>query len=330
MSTDFIYLIIGVGAFAILIGVLNYYSKKIITEIKTKENDDYLTKTEFDDGTKVLSSQLQTAIDNTLREPASKMSEVITLLTKGGTGQGKFGEVALKRALESSGLKEGTHFLYDKQVEGTSLRPDFTIFLPDKKILIIDSKVSITNYNDYLQAKDDETRDRAKKSHIRSINKHIDDLHNSGYHSCFGDKQLDLVIMYMNVEGAYVLAVDTDKDLVNNAIKKRIAIVGPSTVIAIIQIVNRAWKLQQQIAEINKVVDNATKIHDDAINLSESFLAFEKFHEQAKNKVDEGRKRAEKLARNITRLREQGGLESSKSLSEDLVQNKDDKEDIKI
>ena len=166
-------------------------------------------------------------------------------------------------------------------------------------------------------------------SHIRSINKHIDDLHNSGYNSCFGDKQLDLVIMFMNVEGAYVLAVDTDKDLINNAIKKLIAIVGPSTVIAIIQIVNRAWKLQQQIAEINKVVDNATKIHDDAVNLAESFIAFEKFHEQAKNKVDQGRKRAEKLAKNIIRLKEQGGLESTRSLSEDLLQNKDDKEDNK-
>ena len=325
MNTDFIYLIIGLAAFLIIIAIV-FYSEKILSKISQKEDDDdSLTKTNF----MTLSDQLKTDIGITLREPTSKMSEVITLLTKGGTGQGKFGEVALKRALESSGLREGTHFLYDKQVEGTSLRPDFTIFLPDNKILVIDSKVSITNYNDYLQAKDDETRDRAKKSHIRSINKHIDDLHNSGYRSCFGDKQLDLVIMFMNVEGAYVLAVDTDKDLINNAIKKRIAIVGPSTVIAIIQIVNRAWKLQQQIAEINKVVDNATKIHDDAVNLAESFIAFEKFHEQAKNKVDQGRKRAEKLAKNIIRLKEQGGLESTRSLSEDLLQNKDDKEDNK-
>ena len=70
-------------------------------------------------------------------------------------------------------------------------------------------------------------------------------------------------------------------------------------------------------------------IIDDAVNLAESFIAFEKFHEQAKNKVDQGRKRAEKLAKNIIRLKEQGGLESTKSLSEVLLQNEDDKEDNK-
>ena len=162
MNTDFIYLIIGLAAFLIIIAIV-FYSEKILSKISQKEDDDdSLTKTNF----MTLSDELKTDIGITLREPTSKMSEVITLLTKGGTGQGKFGEVALKRALESSGLREGTHFLYDKQVEGTSLRPDFTIFLPDNKILVIDSKVSITKYNYYLQAKDDETRDRAKyKSH---------------------------------------------------------------------------------------------------------------------------------------------------------------------
>ena len=163
MNTEFTYLIFGIVV--ILIAII-YYSKMILSKItQRKDDDESLTKTDL----KILSDALKTDIAITLREPASKMSEVITLLNKGGTGQGKFGEVALKRALESSGLREGTHFLYNKQVKGTSLRPDFVIFLPDNKILVIDSKVSIINYNNYLQAKDDEIRDRAKKSHIRSI-----------------------------------------------------------------------------------------------------------------------------------------------------------------
>ena len=102
--------------------------------------------------------------------------------------------------------------------------------------------------------------------------------------------------MFMNVEGAYIMACEDE--LIKEALKAKIAIVGPTTLIAILQVINRAWSNKKQSEDTRKVIDLATSIYDTAILVSESFLDYQELHEKSIAKVEQGKKRAQNLVRN--------------------------------
>ena len=242
-------------------------------------------------------------------ELSRNISEMYTLITKGGSKtQGQFGEISLKLILENAGFKEGVGFAQQQKTD--SQIPDFTIFLPEARKIIIDSKVSLTDYSKFLAAQTDEERSVHKKGHIQSIRRHIKSLSETEYRAVHGNDSLDLIIMFMNVEGAYIIACE-DK-VVNEALRSKIAIVGPTTLIAILQIISRTWNNKKQSEDTQKIINNATAVYESAVLVSESFVNFSDLHDKSRQKIEEGRKRARNLVNKIENMRTIGGLEPKK------------------
>lgn len=253
-------------------------------------------------------------------ELSKNVSELYTLMTKGRSGhQGQLGEVTLRMILESSGLKLGINF--DEQKQIGSEKPDIVVHLPDNRKVVIDSKVSLNDYSMFLSADDDESKNLAKKNHINSVKKHIKTLSSTEYRSLYGNSSLDLVIMFMNVEGAYILACEDD--LIKEALRNKIAIVGPTTLIAIIQIISRVWTNKQQSEDTVKVINQATSIYEAAVLVSESFNEFNDLYEKSNKKIDQAMQRSQNLVNKVDKMRKIGGLEPKRLTPENLRKTND-------
>ena len=261
--------------------------------------------------------QLKDAIKDLERatsQNSSNMSEMYTLLTKGGSVAGKFGEINLKTILESAGFKKGVTYDEQKGVSGSI--PDIVIKLPDSKRVIIDSKVSLSDYNDYLKASDDLNKENSFKKHQTSVKNHLKSLSSSKYRELFGDSSLDLIIMFMPIEGAYMLACDDD--MIRKAASEKIAIVGPTTLIAILQIISRIWSSKRQSEATNEIIRAATEIYDKTRLVGEAFEDFEKYLEQVNKSVSSGKTRTKNLVSKVEKMRTIGGLEPTKDISDKL------------
>lgn len=270
---------------------------------------------------------LREAMDNlkntqqsTTYELSKNVSELYTLMTKGRSGhQGQLGEVTLRMILESSGLKSGINF--DEQKLIGSEKPDIVVHLPDNRKVVIDSKVSLNDYSMFLNADNDQSKDLAKKNHINSVKKHIKTLSSTEYRSLYGNSSLDLVIMFMNVEGAYILACEDD--LIKEALRNKIAIVGPTTLIAIIQIISRVWTNKQQSEDTVKVINQATSIYEAAVLVSESFNEFNDLYEKSNKKINQAMQRSQNLVNKVDKMRKIGGLEPKRLTPENLRKTND-------
>ena len=238
------------------------------------------------------------------------VSQMYTLLTGSSKAQGQFGEISLKMILEHAGFIENIGYKEQQQIG--SEKPDIVINLPEDRRVVIDSKVSLTDYSSYLNADTENAKATFKKNHIMSVKRHIKALSSTEYRSMHGNDSLDLIIMFMNVEGAYIMACEDE--LIKEALKAKIAIVGPTTLIAILQVINRTWSNKKQSEDTCKVIDLATSIYDSAVLMSESFLDFQDLHEKSIVKVEQGKKRAQNLINKTEKMRTMGGLEPKKEV----------------
>ncbi len=206
------------------------------------------------------------------------LKDIRQLLTQGGTKAGDVGETVLQTLLESAGLKEENEdgagvgqFFVDKK-QGTSeggrtLRPDIVILLPENKRVVIDSKISLVAYTKYLNASSDgapqDEIKRHKSDHHSAVKKHIDDLAKKKYHDLLGDSTLEMTVMFMVSEGAYIEALEVYADY---SFKQKVAMVGPTTLMPIIKIIHQYWKIKQQNDNVSKIIDTA----NDIVKLSSS------------------------------------------------------------
>ena len=206
------------------------------------------------------------------------IKDIRQLLTQGGTKTGDVGETVLQTLLESAGLKEenedgagvGQFFVDKKQgtsEEGGTLRPDIVILLPENKRVVIDSKISLVAYTKYLNASSDgaphDEIKRHKSDHHSAVKKHIDDLAKKKYHDLLGDSTLEMTVMFMASEGAYIEALEVYADY---SFKQKVAMVGPTTLMPIIKIIHQYWKIKQQNDNVSKIIDTA----NDIVKLSSS------------------------------------------------------------
>jgi DNA recombination protein RmuC len=200
------------------------------------------------------------------------LKDIRQLLTQGGTKAGDVGETVLQTLLESAGLKQeneegagvGQFFIDKKQGVsdgGGALRPDIVILLPENKRVVIDSKISLVAYAKYLNASSDgASKDeigRHKSDHHLAVKKHIDDLAKKKYHDLLGDSTLEMTVMFMASEGAYIEALEVYADY---SFKQKVAMVGPTTLMPIIKIIHQYWKIKQQNDNVSKIIDTANDI----------------------------------------------------------------------
>ena len=297
----------------LLIVILILVNLYLIIQSKNKDRDEKIENNNNDTSLEDLKDSIS-QLERTTSQSSDNMNEMYTLLTKGGSVAGKFGEMNLKVILESAGFKKGINYDEQKGIGGSI--PDIIVNLPDKKKVIIDSKVSLSDYNDYLKSNDQLNKDNFYKKHQNSVKNHLKSLSSSNYRELFNDESLDLIIMFMPIEGAYILACD--EDMIKKAANEKIAIVGPTTLIAILQIISRIWSSKRQSEATNLIIKAATDIYDKTRLVGDAFEDLEKSLEQANRSIDSGKKRTKNLVNKVEKMRTIGGLEPTKDISDKL------------
>lgn len=215
------------------------------------------------------------------------MKQETTALTQALLGnsktQGDWGELVLERILESSGLTNGSEYHAQKEHEnedGERMRPDYRIDLPEDKHLIIDSKVSLTAYEAYCRAQNDDMRKTALIAHLKSMQKHVDDLAAKHYSKLKGLRSPEFVFAFVPIEPAYVLAMQADADFALKAWRKGVAIVTSTTLLTSLKTVASIWRLEKQNRNALQIAEEAGKMYDKFCGFLEDFQKIGKIFEQ--------------------------------------------------
>ncbi len=226
----------------------------------------------YNDETKQRSSLL-TEIKN-LKELNNQISNDAINLTKALKGQNKtqgdWGEMILSSILDQTGLREGREYTIQgsfASAEGKRLRPDVIVHLPSNKDIVIDSKVSLNAYINYSKAENEDEKQQASKELVKSITSHIKDLSSKSYENIDGVKTLDFVLMFIPIEGAFLLATSSDDNLFKLAFDNNIMLVSPSTLYVTLRTIENIWRNEHQN-------ENAQLISKKAADLYDKFVAF--------------------------------------------------------
>lgn len=205
----------------------------------------------------------------TLKDLNNKISSDAVNLTKALKGenktQGDWGEMILSSILEQTGLREGKE--YDTQgsytnKDGKILRPDVIVHLPSNKDIIIDSKVSLNSYLSYTQNEDKAKKEIALKELLKSLSTHIKSLSTKKYEDIEGVKTLDFVLMFVPIEGAFLLASSEDKNLFKMAFEHNIMIVSPSTLFVTLRTIENIWRNEHQNENAEIISKKAADLYD--------------------------------------------------------------------
>ena len=216
-------------------------------------------------------------------ERADKLAQALTSENK---TQGNFGELRLKQLLEEMGLEEGLQFeeqttLRDEQgrtvhdeEEGRRLVPDVILHFPDRRDVIIDSKMSFTAFQDYHNAQSDEEREAALRRHVMSVRQHVNELSRKNYSRYIRDDRqaLDFVMMYVFSESALQLALSNDPTLWKEAYDRGVVIVGSQSLFIMLRVLEMSWKQMRQVENQQEIMRTASMIVDRVQQFYERFL----------------------------------------------------------
>lgn len=294
--------------------------KNEISDFKTKidavHKDSIVGRTSLD-------SQLRNLMD--LNRNLSKEAQNLTEALKGRKKlQGDWGELQLARILEMSGLQEGVAYRMQvnlKDENGSNLRPDCIVYMPSDRKVIIDSKVSLNDYVEYINAENEEEKNKYLESYIKCLRKHVDELANKNYQSLIRDNSLDYVMMFVPVESAYIEAVKKDINLFDYAYKNKVAIATPSSLMPLLKLVESMWRVDKQSRSALQMAQTASSLYDKIANFSEdmrkvgdSLDRASSFYDEALKKLSSGRGNVLSLAQRMIDL----GATSNKKINIDF------------
>lgn len=287
-------------------------------------------------------NKLETLVNalNSMNQQISQDARNLTTALRGSAKtQGDWGEFILRDLLEKAGLHEGEQYSFQQSFTGVvpedggrphSIRTDVIVHLPGSRSLVIDSKVSLTAYTDYTAAADDDTRKAALKAHIASVRGHIAGLSKAGYHRLPGVEAPDFVVMFVPVEPAFLLALQNDSELWAEAYKQGILLVGPTTLLYVIRIVNVLWQQEQQSRNVQEVIDRGTALYEkfvgfvtDMQSIGDNLRRTDASYTNAMKKLSEG---SGNLVGQVEKLRKLG-LRTTKTLPKALLDRADVEEE---
>jgi DNA recombination protein RmuC len=271
-----------------------------------------------------------------LHDLNTKISDEANNLSKALKGdtklQGNWGELVLEKVLERSGLVRGLEYktqVTDLNVTGDIIKPDVVVYLPDNKHLIVDSKVSLVAYSQYVSTDDDSTRERLKLAHVGSVKNHVRLLADKNYQTAEGLISPDLVLLFMPIESAFSLALQTDPDLFGFAWDKRIVIVSPTTLLATLRTVASVWKFEKQSKNVIEIARLSGEMYDkfegfvqDLLRIGKQLKDAQDGYSNAMNKLVEGRGNLVKTAEKLKAL----GARATKDLPQKLIDRAEDGE----
>ena len=216
---------------------------------------------------------------NSLKDLNIQMSKEAINLTKALKGdsktQGDWGETQLEILLEKANLAKDIHFTTQggyRDEEGRLKKPDFIINLPDNRHLIVDSKVSLTNYEAYFNEENEKQKGVYLKKHIESIRKHIKELSDKKYESLYEINSPDYVLMFVPIEPAYLLALSNNNQLYLEALDKNVVLVSTSTLLATLSTVSSMWRQENQKKNVLEIANQAGRLYDQFVNLTDDLI----------------------------------------------------------
>ena len=264
-----------------------------------------------------------------LQQMNLQMSKETLNLTKALKGdskmQGNWGELILERVLEKSGLEKDREYFVQQShtnAEGSRVFPDVVINLPDGKKMIVDSKVSLTAYEKYINEEDDNLKAGFLKEHIQSIKRHVEQLGDKNYHDLYQIESPDFVLLFIPMEPAFALALNDDTTLYNKAFEKNIVIVTPSTLLATLRTIDSMWTNQKQQENAFEIARQAGALYDkfegfvaDLIKIGKKIDESKVEYGAAMNKLVDGKGN---LIVSVEKLKKMGA-KAKKSLPENVL-----------
>ena len=297
--------------------------------------------------------QFEQKVDTTykeeLRDKASLLSEVkklydlstrlsddaqnLTKALKGDTKQqGNWGEVILEKVLERSGLTKDVEYrtqLVTRNQTGDIIKPDVVVYLPDNKHLVVDAKVSLVAYEQFVNADDEALKTQALRSHLASVRSHVRLLSDKNYYS--GDTLIspDFTMLFMPIESAFSVAIQADTELFNLAWEKRIILVSPTTLLATLRTVASIWKFEKQSKNALEIARLSGEMYDkfegfvvDLVKIGKKMDEAKVEYQGAMNKLVEGKGN---LINSVEKLKKMGA-KAKKSLPENIIMRSEKEE----
>ena len=253
-------------------------------------------------------------------------AENLTKALKGDSKmQGNWGELVLERVLEKSGLEKDREYSVQQSFtlnDGSRVLPDVIINLPDGKKMIVDSKVSLTDYERFVNTDDDELQEKFLKDHINSLRRHVDQLSAKKYEDLYEMESPDFVLMFIPIEPAFAIAINNDNSLYNKAFEQNIVIVTPSTLLATLRTIDSMWNNEKQQRNAIEIARQAGALYDkfegfvsDLTKVGKKMDDAKHEYKGAMNKLVEGRGN---IITSIEKLKKMGA-KAKKSIPEPIL-----------
>lgn len=247
--------------------------------------------------------------------------------------QGDWGEIQLEVLLEKSGLMNGIHFSTQggyRDDDDKLKKPDFIINLPDNKHLIIDSKVSLTAYENYYNAEGEDAQKVALKKHLESIKSHFKELGSKDYPSLYGINAPDHVLMFVPIEPALMLALQEEQKIYLDALDKNVVLLSTSTLLATLSTIASIWKQEDQKRNVMVIAEEGGRLYDkfegflaDLIKIGKNLKSSQDSYQEAMNKLVDGRGNIIKKVENLKKL----GAKTKKNLPQNIIDRANNNED---
>lgn len=233
-------------------------------------------------------------------------------LTRDSKSQGDWGELVLESLLSSAGLTEGRE--YELQVDhrdehGGHRRPDALIYLPPDRALVVDSKCSLTAFVESTRTPDDDAREMALEAHVHSLRTHVKALAAKDYQRLLGARTLDLVLLFVPSEAAFHAAVTRDPQLAEDALRQRVVLTSPTTLLATLQVVHHVWRSERQHENAQRIAREAARMIEKLALGLEAFVEVgdrldkaQQAFEDARKRLVTGRGNALQIARRVAEL----------------------------
>jgi DNA recombination protein RmuC len=267
------------------------------------------------------------------RQLTEEARNLTTALRGSSKAQGDWGELIVRNLLEKAGLREGEQFRVQETFDAAGneagdrqkkARPDVIVNLPGSRHLVIDSKVSLNAYSDTVNAETEEERKAAVKRHLASVRGHVDELAARSYHKLAALDTPDFVVMFIPIEPAFLTALHEDEGLWRYAYEKEVLLVGPTTLLFVIRIVDNLWQQELQARSVQDVMNRGAELYDKFVGfvsdleaVGKNLRGAEDSYGKAMKKLSEGRGN---LIRQVEMLKELG-VRTGKSLPRSLLES---------
>ena len=261
-----------------------------------------------------------------LNQQMSKEAVNLTKALKGNTKtQGNWGELVLERVLEKSGLEKDREYFVQQSFtndEGKRMLPDVVISLPDGKKMIVDSKVSLTAYEQFVNTEEETEKERFLKEHIASLKRHVEQLSEKKYEDLYKIESPDFVLLFIPIEPAFAIALNSDNTLYNKAFEKNIVIVTPTTLLATLRTIDTMWNNEKQQRNAIEIARQAGALYDkfdgllkDLIGVGKKIDASKTDYNAAMNKLFEGKGN---LINSVEKLKKMGA-KAKKAIPQNII-----------